>query len=73
LMRYDARDAVLAELKALGLYRDTKDNPMAIPLCRCGCCERAQSALLLGRRVGVMCDRRRFCMRPCERRRRVEA
>ena len=34
-MRYDAREAVLAELTTLGLYRETKDNPMSIPLCRC--------------------------------------
>ena len=34
MMRYDAREAVLAELTTLGLYRETKDNPMSIPLCR---------------------------------------
>ena len=34
-MRYDARAAVRAELTPLGLYRETKDNPMSIPLCRC--------------------------------------
>lgn len=33
LMRFDARNQILAELKALGLYIDTKPNPMSIPTC----------------------------------------
>lgn len=34
MMRYDAREAILNELRELGLFRDIKDNPMSIPLCR---------------------------------------
>lgn len=33
LPRFTARKQVLAALKDLGLYRDTKDNPMVVPLC----------------------------------------
>lgn len=33
LPRFAARKQVLAALKQLGLYRDTKDNPMVVPLC----------------------------------------
>ena len=33
LPRFTARKQVLAALKELGLYRDTKDNPMVVPLC----------------------------------------
>ncbi|KAI9218457.1 valyl-tRNA synthetase [Blastocladiella britannica] len=33
MKRFDARYAVLDALKALGLYRETKDNPMDIPMC----------------------------------------
>ena len=33
MMRFDAREAVEAELKKLGLYRDKKPNPMKVPLC----------------------------------------
>jgi len=33
MKRFDARKAVLAALKDLGLYRDTKDNPMVVPIC----------------------------------------
>lgn len=36
MMRYDAREAILNELRELGLFRDVKDNPMSIPLCRYG-------------------------------------
>jgi valyl-tRNA synthetase len=34
MKRFDARDAVLAALKAKGLYVATKDNPMTLPICR---------------------------------------
>ncbi|OQR80180.1 valine--tRNA ligase-like [Tropilaelaps mercedesae] len=33
MKRFDARRAVLDELKKLGLYRDTKDNAMVVPMC----------------------------------------
>ncbi|XP_022655201.1 valine--tRNA ligase-like [Varroa destructor] len=33
MKRFDARKAVLEELKKLGLYRETKDNPMVVPMC----------------------------------------
>ena len=31
--RFDARKAVLAALTEKGLYRETKDNPMVVPVC----------------------------------------
>ncbi|KAI8811075.1 tRNA synthetases class I-domain-containing protein [Cladochytrium replicatum] len=33
LQRFDARVAVLERLKELGLYKETKDNPMSLPYC----------------------------------------
>lgn len=33
MKRFDARKAVLAALTAKGLYRETKDNPMVVPMC----------------------------------------
>lgn len=33
MKRFDARTAVLDALKAKGLYRETKDNPMVVPVC----------------------------------------
>ncbi|KCV72560.1 valyl-tRNA synthetase [Fonticula alba] len=33
LMRFDAREAVIAALKEKGLYRETVSNPMSIPIC----------------------------------------
>jgi len=33
MKRFEARKAVLAELTALGLYRETKENPMVVPVC----------------------------------------
>ena len=33
MKRFDARKAVLQALKDNGLYRDTKDNPMVVPMC----------------------------------------
>ncbi|KAK9500425.1 hypothetical protein O3M35_001693 [Rhynocoris fuscipes] len=33
MKRFDARKAVTAALKELGLYRETKDNPMVVPVC----------------------------------------
>lgn len=33
MRRFDARKAVLEALKKKGLYRDTKDNPMVVPIC----------------------------------------
>lgn len=33
MKRFDARKAVLAALKEQGLYRETKDNPMVVPMC----------------------------------------
>lgn len=33
MRRFDARKAVLEALKQKGLYRDTKDNPMVVPIC----------------------------------------
>ena len=31
--RFEARRAVLAALKEKGLYKETKDNPMVVPIC----------------------------------------
>lgn len=33
MKRFDARKAVLAELKELGMYIETVDNPMVVPMC----------------------------------------
>ncbi|XP_058116915.1 valine--tRNA ligase [Anopheles ziemanni] len=33
MKRFDARKAVLSALQEKGLYRDTKDNPMVVPVC----------------------------------------
>ncbi|KHN87717.1 Valine--tRNA ligase [Toxocara canis] len=33
IKRFEAREAVLEALKKKGLYRDTKDNPMIVPIC----------------------------------------
>lgn len=33
MKRFDARKAVLANLKELGLYKDTVNNPMVVPIC----------------------------------------
>jgi valyl-tRNA synthetase len=33
MKRFDAREAVIAALKAKGLYVETKDNPMSVPIC----------------------------------------
>ncbi|KAL8562374.1 hypothetical protein ACOMHN_066088 [Nucella lapillus] len=33
MKRFDARKAVLKALQEKGLYRDTKDNPMVVPMC----------------------------------------
>ena len=35
MKRFHARVAVVQALKDLGLYVETKDNPMQIPICRC--------------------------------------
>lgn len=35
MRRFHARKAVIDELKKLGLYVDTKENAMSIPLCSC--------------------------------------
>lgn len=35
MKRFHARVAVIKELQAAGLYIETKDNPMTIPVCRC--------------------------------------
>jgi valyl-tRNA synthetase len=34
MKRFDARKAVLDALKEKGLYRDTAENPMVVPVCR---------------------------------------
>ena len=34
MKRFEARIAVLEALKKKGLYRETKDNPMVVPICR---------------------------------------
>ena len=34
MKRFEARTAVLEALKVKGLYRETKDNPMVVPMCR---------------------------------------
>ena len=34
MKRLDARKAVLEALKEKGLYKDTKENPMVVPVCR---------------------------------------
>ena len=34
MKRFDARTAVLQALKDKGLYRDTRENPMVVPICR---------------------------------------
>ena len=33
MRRFEARIAVLEELKSLGLYVETKENPMVVPVC----------------------------------------
>jgi valyl-tRNA synthetase len=33
MKRFDARGAVIATLKELGLFIETKDNAMTIPIC----------------------------------------
>lgn len=33
MKRFDARIAVLEELKIIGLFKETKDNPMVVPIC----------------------------------------
>lgn len=33
MKRFEARTAVLEALKAKGLYIETKDNPMVVPIC----------------------------------------
>ena len=33
MKRFHARKAVLEALKEKGLYRETRDNPMVIPMC----------------------------------------
>lgn len=33
MKRFDARKAVLEELKKNGLLREIKDNPMVVPVC----------------------------------------
>ena len=33
MKRFDARKAILKSLQELGLYRETKDNPMVVPIC----------------------------------------
>ena len=35
MKRFHARVEVVKRLKELGLYIETKDNPMPIPICRC--------------------------------------
>ncbi|XP_023221945.1 valine--tRNA ligase-like [Centruroides sculpturatus] len=34
LKRFEARKAVLKALEDIGLYRDCKDNPMVVPICK---------------------------------------
>lgn len=34
MKRFDARAAVLQALKESGLYRDFKENPMVVPICK---------------------------------------
>jgi valyl-tRNA synthetase len=33
MKRFEARKAVTAALKERGLYKETKDNPMVVPVC----------------------------------------
>ena len=33
MKRFEARKQVLQALKEKGLYRETKDNPMVVPMC----------------------------------------
>lgn len=35
MKRFEARKAVLEALKDKGLYIETKENPMVVPICRC--------------------------------------
>ena len=37
MLRFEARKAVMAALKEKGLFRDLKENPMVVPICRCVC------------------------------------
>lgn len=37
MKRFHARVAVVEELKKLGDYIETKDNPMNVPVCACVC------------------------------------
>ena len=34
MKRFDARKAVLEALKEKGLYKETKDHSMVVPICR---------------------------------------
>ena len=34
MKRFDARKAVLEALKEKGLYKETKENAMVVPICR---------------------------------------
>lgn len=33
MLRFDCRRELTKELTKLGLYKETKDNPMVVPLC----------------------------------------
>jgi len=48
MKRFHARVEVVKRLKELGLYVETKDNPMPIPICRYTrlCCDKANLMLL---------------------------
>jgi valyl-tRNA synthetase len=37
MKRFHARVEVVKKLKELGLFIETKDNPMQIPICRYAC------------------------------------
>lgn len=36
MKRFDARKAVLQALRDRGLFKEIKDNPMMVPVCRSG-------------------------------------
>ena len=38
MKRFDARKAVLEALKEKGLYKETKDHSMVVPICRLVSC-----------------------------------
>lgn len=53
MKRFHARVAVVQALKDLGLYVETKDNPMQIPICRYVELSKQSTALAYTRTVSL--------------------